>query len=123
MVETIEEIISIVVGGLALLSALTGFIFSAVKNCKNKKIAKAAQTANEITELAAKKVAEVEKLFSQASNVLKAVGVKTGEIKKESVMTFIQGSCVEKGISFDSDYWSEKVEKLVDVLNTNKTEL
>lgn len=121
MVETIEEIISIVLGGLALLSALTGFIFSAVKNCKNKKIAKAAQTANEITELAAQKVAEVEKLFSQATYVLKAAGIKTGEIKKESVMTFIKGSCIEKGITFDADYWSEKVEKLVEVLNTNKS--
>lgn len=120
MFESIEEILSIAVGCLALLSALIGYIVTLIKNGKNKKLVKAAETVNEIAELATEKVVEVEKLFSQAANVLKAVGVKTGEIKKESVMTYIEGRCVEKGILFDEEYWSERVEKLVSVLNAAK---
>lgn len=115
-----EEILSAAIGGLAFLSALTGFIVSFVKNSKNKKLTKVAETTNEIAELATEKVAEVEKLFSQAANVLKAVGVKTGEIKKDSVMMFIESQCAEKNIKFDCEYWSVRVEKLVNVLNATK---
>ena len=117
MFETIEQILSVALGGFALLSAVTGLIVSLLKNCKNKKIAGTAEKINGITELAVQKVIEVEKLFSQASSVLKAVGIKTGEIKKESVMTYLEGCCMEQKIAFDSDYWAEKSEKLVEVLN------
>ena len=100
-----------------MLSAVTGLIVSLLKNCKNKKIAETVEKINGITELAVQKVIDVEKLFSQAASVLKAVGIKTGEIKKESVMTYLEGCCMEQKIAFDSDYWSEKIEKLVEVLN------
>ena len=120
MFGNLESILSVALGLLTALSAITGWIVSHIKNGKNKKLAKAAEAANEITELAAEKVAEVEKMFLQAANVLKAVGVKTGEIKKESVMMFIERQCAEKNIEFNFEYWSKRVEKLVSVLNANK---
>lgn len=120
MFETIEEILSVATGSVAFISALIGFIISYVKGEKNKKLAQTAEKTIEISELATDKVVEIEKLYSQAATVLKAVGVSTGAIKKENVMNYIESKCVEKGVAFDSEYWSEKVEKLVEVLNTNK---
>ena len=42
---------------------------------------------------------------------------KTGEIKKESVMAYIQSRCAEKNIKFGAGCWSDRVEKLVNILN------
>ena len=108
MFETIEQILSVTLGGFALLSAVTGLIVSLLKNCKNKKIAGTAEKINGIAELAVQKVIDVEKLFSQASSVLKAVGIKTGEIKKESVMTYLEGCCMEQKIAFDQTIGRKK---------------
>lgn len=120
MFDMLEEIISIIVGSVLLLSTLVGFIVSIVKSFKNKKLANNAQTINEITSLASDKVIEIEKLYSQAAQVLKVMGIQTGAIKKESVMNFIENKCTQKGINFDYDFWSAEVEKLITVMNTNK---
>lgn len=120
MFDMLEEIISIIVGSVLLLSTLVGFIVSIVKSFKNKKLANNAQTINEITSLASDKVIEIEKLYSQAAQVLKVMGIQTGAIKKESVMNFIENKCAQKGINFDYDFWSAEVEKLITVMNTNK---
>ena len=120
MFETIEQIVSIAACIAAALSAVAGFIASLAKSFKNKKLARIAEATNEIAELTMQKVVETEKLFSKSSQILKATGVDTGEIKKEQVMNYIQLECVEKGLAFDSVKWSERVENLIKVLNANK---
>ncbi len=120
MFETVEQIVSIAACIVAALSAVAGFIASLAKCFKNKKLARIAEATNEIAELTMQKVVETEKLFSKSSQILKATGVDTGEIKKEQVMNYIQLKCVEKGLAFDSVKWSERVENLIKVLNANK---
>ncbi len=39
MVEVVEGILTVAVGGAALISAVTGFVVTLVKNSKNKRIA------------------------------------------------------------------------------------
>lgn len=120
MFETVEQIVSIAACIAAALSAVVGFIASLAKSFKNKKLARIAEATNEIAELTMQKVVETEKLFSKSAQILKATGVDTGEIKKEQVMNYIQLKCVEKGLKFDSVKWSERVEDLIKVMNTNK---
>ena len=65
-------------------------------------------------------MAEIENLYSQASNMLKVMGITTGAIKKENVMNFIESKCNERNINFDSEYWSATVEKIVSLMNIGK---
>lgn len=120
MFETIEGILSVAIGGCALLSAITGFIVSLVKNCKNKKLVRVAETVDEIVGLATEKVVEIEQTYSKAAAVLKASGVSTGELKKENVMSYVESQCLEKGVAFDAQYWSERIERIVSVMNATK---
>lgn len=120
MFETIEEIIGIAVGGIALLSAITGFLISLVKCFKSKRLAETANKMNEINVLVTEKVVEIEKLFSEAAHVLKSMGISVGGIKKENVMNYIEFQCTEKGITFDKEYWSNEIERLIKVMNANK---
>lgn len=120
MFETVEQIVSVIACIAALLSAIAGFIASLAKSFKNKKLARIAEATNEIADLAMEKVVETEKLFSKSAQILIATGVNTGEIKKEQVMSYIEVKCAEKGIEFDSDKWSERVENLIKVMNANK---
>lgn len=120
MFETIEEIISIIACCVAALSAIAGFLASLAKSIKNKKLARIAEATNEIAELVMDKVIETEKLFSKASQILKATGVSTGEIKKGQVMSYIEAQCAEKGIGFDTAKWSDRVDNLIKVMNANR---
>ncbi len=118
--DTVEHIFSIAACGAAALSAIAGFFASLAKSIKNKKLARIAEATNEIAELAMEKVVETEKLFSKSSQILKATGVNTGEIKKGQVMSYIQAKCAEKKVAFDSIKWSEQVDNLIKVMNANK---
>ncbi len=121
MFETIEEILSVAAAASAAISMLIGFIVTTIKSIKNKKNAKSAETTNDINKSAMEKVIEIEKIFSQASHVLKATGIKTGEIKKENVLNFIRSQCAERGIEFDSDYWSAQIESFISIMNVSKS--
>ena len=120
MFNIIEEVISIIVGSILLITTFIGFIVSVIKSFRNKKLASTVQKTNDITDLAIDKVAEIENLYSQASNMLKVMGITTGEIKKENVMNFIESKCNERNINFDSEYWSATVEKIVSLMNIGK---
>lgn len=118
--DQIELIASAVAAGVAFLSALTGFIISLIKSIKNARRAETAQATIDVENLAVSKITDVEKVYSQAANILKSMGVKTGAIKKENVMNYIESKCSEKGIKFDEAYWSKQVESLVGIMNVNK---
>lgn len=120
MFETIEEIASIAACGMAALSAIGGFVAALFKNRKNKKIAETAIAISDIADLAKDKIVETEQKFKKSSPILKATGVDTGEIKKDAVMRYIQSRCNDSGIAFDEPYWSEQIEKYIDVMNVNK---
>lgn len=118
--DMIEIIISAAMAGVAFLSALLGFIISLIKAIKNGRRADGVQATMDIEDLAIDKITNVEKIYSQASKIMKNMGVKTGEIKKDNVMNYIESKCAEKGIKFDREYWSNQVEELVQLINVNR---
>ncbi len=120
MFNMIEQLIGIIACGAAALSAIAGLIASLAKSVKSKKLARIAQATNEIAELVMEKVVETEQAFSKSSQILKATGVDTGEMKKEQVMNYIQTMCAERKVRFDADKWSEQVDGLIKVMNANK---
>lgn len=118
--DQIELIASAVAGGVVFLSTVVGFIISLIKSIKNARRANQEKATNEIEKLTISKVLDIEKLYSQASKILHSAGLKTGEIKKENVMNYIEAQCNEKKIDFDKDYWSNQIEELIKVMNVNK---
>lgn len=118
--ETLDLIVSIIVVSITFISTVAGFIISLIKAIKNRRRANDAQVTNEIENLAIDKITTIEKIYSQASIVLKSMGLKTGKIKKENVMNYIESQCADKGIKFDNEYWSERIEDLVKIMNVNK---
>lgn len=120
MFDKIESILAFAITALGFLGMAAGFVTSFLKNAKNKKLAAFAQKTNDIIELTKGKIIEVEKLFDQANRALKASGVKTGTIKKENVLNFIESQCVAKDIAFNKEYWSDQIESLIEIMNIKK---
>ena len=118
--DQIELIASAIAAGVVFLSTVIGFIISLIKAVKNAGRAKFETATNEIENLTISKVIDIEKLYSQVSKILHSAGLKTGEIKKENVMNYIETQCNEKKIDFNREYWSNQIEELVKVMNVNK---
>ena len=120
MFETVQSILTFCVAAATIISMASAFVIAFLKNVESKKLAAAARKTNEIAELAKARIMEVEHLYSRANDALKAYGVKTGEIKKEGVMWYLESKCVEKHIKFDPAYWSDQIESLIKIMNIKK---
>lgn len=57
-------------------------------------------------------------LAKQELNFPKVDGEKKGEIKKENALQVIENECLREGISFESERWSELIDKKIDAMNT-----
>lgn len=120
--EHLEEakIIISIVGTLATLFFVV-LIPTAIKAWKAWKAYKEAQTEaekqaaiNDLTSLAKDLIISAENAYKEVDAILKQQGNKgSGAVKKDSVMTKLQAACIEKGIDFDCEYWSNKVDELV----------
>lgn len=76
--------------------------------------AEAEKIKTELLDLANSLVEKSESAFKQFDTILKAqTGKGCGAMKKESVMTKIQAACIEKGVTFDEEYWDNKIEEIV----------
>lgn len=59
-------------------------------------------------------IANAETTYKDIDAILKQQGKSgCGAAKKEVVLTKIQAFCLEKGIEYDADFWSAKVDELV----------
>lgn len=103
--DLLEQIASAVATGVVLISTLIGLIIGIIKSAKTARCANIEKAMQEIENLTISKVIDIEKMYSQASRILHSAGIKTGEIKKENVMNYIEAQCNEKKIDFDRDYW------------------
>lgn len=117
--ETIKLILGIISAVAALLiGTIIPLIVKFVKKCKE---AKAAETEaekqaaiNDLLGIAHQLVAAAEETYKSVDSILKGQGGKgSGAVKKDSVMTKLQAACLEKGVEFDSEYWSTKVDEIV----------
>lgn len=114
--ETIIKILSAVASFVfvTLIPAIVGWI-------KNRKKAKAATTEaekaevhNELIDIAISLISAAEKKYKELDTLIKGQGgAGCGADKKDDVMTKLQLSCNEKGIAFDAEYWSAKIDEIV----------
>lgn len=109
-----------IVGSIAsfLLVTLIPSIFGFVKKYKDWKAAKTdaerEKIQNEMLDEVNKLVVEAEKTYASVDEVFKKnTGTGAGTIKKDNVMTKLQSFAMEKGIPFDREYWSKKVDDVV----------
>lgn len=117
----IEDILTIVSTVASfLLVTLIPTIIALVKKWKDAKAAKtdAEKQAiyndmlNQVTDL----IENAETTFSALNSSLKAQGkIGCGALKKNTVMDKLQIYAMTKGIDFDADYWSKKVDEIVDM--------
>lgn len=95
---------------------------AAAAKTEAEKAAAAAEEAkikNELLELANTLVGDIETAYKQFDTIIKAqTGKGVGAMKKESVMTKLQAACIEKGVAFDSEYWSAKIDEIVKLTRT-----
>lgn len=125
---TIDKIITLTLAVASfILTVAIPTIIVVRKKYKDLKEAKnAAERAAIISDIlnnAQNFVVSAEELYKDVNNVLKANGFSCGKLKKDKVMTDIKQLCLAKGIAFDADFWSEKVEEIVAVtksVNANK---
>lgn len=121
----INEIISLCVTIFVFIGTVVSFVIALVKSIKKYKTAKtiAEQEAalNDMTSAAQGFIADAEKLYEDYTKQLVGTGVavttsvKSGALKKDSVMAKLSQYALEKGYVFDSEYWSGAIDKLVEL--------
>lgn len=73
----------------------------------------------DLTDNIIKWVEGAEDAFEQMSS---AAGIQTGALKMSQVLTKIKEYCEKNNIVYDAEYWEEKVEEYVGLLNHNEDE-
>ena len=116
MLDLILQILYVVIPCVIAIIGLVVGLITAVKKYKNAKTtAEKTAAINDIASAANDIVAEVENLFKGSSTKLKADGINTSAIKKDSAMAKLQSYAISKGYSdiFDPEYWSKAVDNIV----------
>lgn len=128
VIMQIREIIMLAVYAVMFIGMVVSFVIALVKYIKKYKAAKtiAEQEAalNDMKEAAQGFIADAEKLYENYTKQLVGTGVavttsvKSGELKKKSVMSDLSQYAQGKGYVFDSEYWSKVIDDLVTMTKT-----
>lgn len=118
---TAEQIITLItsIASFLLVTLIPSLIlliqkWKAYKNAKTEE--EKQKILNEITTACNQLIKDAEQTYKSVDNVLKSQGSKgCGAVKKEIVLSKIQALCLEKGIEYNQDYWSNKIEEIIDV--------
>ena len=121
----INEIISLCATIAVFIGTVVSFVIALGKSIKKYKTAKtiAEQEAaiNDMTSAAQGFIADAEKLYEDYTKQLIGTGapvttsIKSGALKKDSVMAKLSQYALEKGYVFDSEYWSGVIDKFVEL--------
>lgn len=114
-VEVIVNITAIILGALASAIPIL-FKWNKARKGKNTAVSEAEKQKayNEMLEQVNSLIAIAETSFKAFDDVLKARnGGSAGSMKKESVITKLQAFALSKGYEFDSEYWSAKIDEIV----------
>ena len=121
----INEIISLCATIVVFIGTVVSFVIALGKSIKKYKTAKtiAEQEAaiNDMTSAAQGFIADAEKLYEDYTKQLIGTGapvttsIKSGALKKDSVMAKLSQYALEKGYVFDSEYWSGVIDKFVEL--------
>lgn len=113
--QTIYLIISIASAILGtVLPAIIGFL-KAVKARKLAQTEAEKQKANaDLLATAQGFIKSAEETFVEFDRLLKAQQSSAGPMKKESVMTKLQAYAIQNGYEFDTEFWSAKIDEIVE---------
>lgn len=111
---TIASAVAAIVGAIVALVPTLIALFKSVKNRVNaKNEAEAEKARNDMREHLDALVVEIEDTYKDVNNILKQNGKSAGALKKQAVLTSLQQYAYDKGYLFDRDFWSEKIEEVV----------
>lgn len=129
----IQKILKIVYAASAFLTAAIPLVITLCMTIKKKiKLAKElAYTTDEVEKVKLKAadseartemlqvcnslIANAEALYADVANLLKREGKSAGIVKKDSVMSKLQAYALERGYTFDAEYWDKKVDEIVEL--------
>lgn len=108
-------IIKIVV--VFVITSVIPFITAIVNGIKKKKTAtnetEKEKAKMDLFEHTLSFIQDAEKLFKNVNNIMKAQGTPVGDLKKDNVITKLQQYAIEKGYSFDVEFWSGKIDEII----------
>lgn len=119
---TILNLIYVLAGCFA---AIVPCLIALVTSIKAKRIAKTeaekAKAENEMTIALNDFIQNAEILYKNVNDILKERGESAGAQKKDCVMTKLQAFAIAHNYIFDAEYWSQKIDTIVDLTkNVNK---
>lgn len=111
---------------IAIVGAVASFLFVTLipniiilvkkwKEAKNAKTeAEKEAVYNDLLCQMNKLIANAEAAYKQVDEIVKQKGGQgSGAAKKDNVMTKLQNYCLQKGVAFDEEYWSKKIDDTV----------
>ncbi len=109
------NVASVVIGALASGIPIL-YKWNKARKAKNNAVTEAEkkQAQIEMLEQANALICEAETAFKSVDEIMKSRGTgSAGSLKKKSVLTDLQAFALSKGIEFDSEFWSAKVDEIV----------
>lgn len=103
------------VGGflIAAIPSLIGLIKAIKARIKATKLAEKEAAENDLLSQLNSFIAEVEEVYDNVNQVLKARGQSAGPAKKESVLSKLRTYALDHGYDFDAEFWGEKIDEVV----------
>lgn len=116
----VEFVLKIALSVSAILAGtVVPTVISLYRSVKAKQSAKTEaeieKANNDLREKALELILVAENTYADVNAILKSYGKSAGAMKKQSVMTSMQQYALDKGYTFDREYWSNKVEDIVSI--------
>ena len=116
----VELVLKIALSVSAILAGtVVPTVISLYRSVKAKRSAKTEaeieKANNDLREKALELILVAENTYADVNEILKSYGKSAGAMKKQSVMTSMQQYALDKGYTFDREYWSNKVEDIVSI--------
>lgn len=116
-----KEIVTLVVWSIALLYFTITTICAVAKKIRKRKSAGEVIDIKTVYTDIADSVIDGIKQSEELFRSIARDGAKTGALKKNNVITIAERACKVAGAPFDLTYWSDFIDKVVSVMNVNKS--
>lgn len=109
----IIEILKLIPVLLGAVSAVVAFVAAWKAKRKAKTAEEKAKAELEMEEAAKTFIADAETLYKAYDTMAKQNGGSAGALKKETVLAKLRTYAIEKGITLDVAFWTDKIDELV----------
>lgn len=119
---TILNLIYVLAAFFAAIVPLTTALIASIRAKRHAKTeSENAKAENEMTAALNGFIQNAEELYKNVNDILKERGESAGAQKKDCVMTKLQAFAISHNYIFDAEYWSQKIDTIVDLTkNVNK---